>query len=156
MKILKILTPVLIVLAIIIFLTEKTQNQPAKTNLPIIKIGEAVVNVEIADTPEKRTLGLSGRTALLPNAGMLFVFDNEDYHTFWMKDMNFPLDIIWIGSDMKIVDVFKNATPDSYPKYAFKPDHPAKYVLEVNTGWLEKNKINLGDKIEFSQLDKFR
>ncbi len=146
MKILKILTPVLIVLAIIIFLTEKTQNQPAKTNLPAIKIGQAVVSVEIADTAEKRTLGLSGRTALLLNAGMLFVFDNEDYHTFWMKDMNFPLDLIWIGADMKIVDIFKNARPDTYPKYAFKPDHPAKYVLEVNAGWAEKNNVAIGSK----------
>ena len=150
MKILKILTPVLIVLAIIIFLTEKTQNQPTKTSPPTIKIGQAAVSVEIADTPEKRTSGLSGRTALLPNAGMLFVFDNEDYHTFWMKDMNFPLDLIWIGSDMKVVDMFKNATPDTYPKYAFKPDQPAKYVLEINTGWLERNKINLGDEVVFS------
>ncbi len=156
MKILKILTPVLIVLAIIIFLTEKTQNQLAKTNLPVIKIGEAIVNVEIADTPDKRTLGLSGRTALLPNAGMLFVFDNEDYHTFWMKDMNFPLDLIWIGSDMKVMDVLKNATPDTYPKYAFKPDKPARYVVEVNAGWIERNKINLGDKIEFNQPNKVR
>lgn len=150
MKILKILIPTIIVLAAVVFITNHDKNQTTKTNLPTIKIGETVIKVEIADTSEKRTLGLGGKPDLPQNEGMLFVFDNEDYHTFWMKDMNFPLDLIWIGSDMKVVDRFKNATPDTYPKYAFKPDRPAKYVLEVNAGWLEDNKINLGDKVVFS------
>jgi len=134
-------------LLVMFFISNKTQNYQADPDLLPIKIGDSIINAEIVDTPEKRALGLSGRKNLPAQGGMLFVFDKENYHTFWMKDMNFPLDMIWIGADMKIVDVFKNATPDSYPKYSIKPDYPAQYVLETNAGWLDKNKINIGDKI---------
>src|SRR3989344_8940875 len=65
-------------------------------NQPKIKIGQKTIFIEIADTQEKQKKGLSGRDNLPEDSGMLFVFKEEGHHQFWMKDMNFSIDIIWI------------------------------------------------------------
>lgn len=96
--------------------------------------GSTTLDVEIATTPDERERGLSGRMTPLPDSqGMLFVFDHADTYTFWMPDMHFAIDMIWIGEDGKIVDIKSDATPESYPA-AFKPSAPAVYVLEVSSG----------------------
>jgi len=79
---------------------------------------------------------------------MLFIFDNESLHGIWMKDMNFAIDILWIDEGYKVVDIKKDAKPESYPE-VFIPEVPSKYVLEVNAGFLEENDIEIGDKIIF-------
>lgn len=114
----------------------------------ILKIGDIRLQVEIADTQEKRVIGLSGRKSLGDRDGMLFVFDNESLHGIWMKDMNFAIDILWIDADYEIVDIKKNAKLDSYPE-VFYPKNLSKYVLEVNVGFLEKNDIEIGERIIF-------
>jgi uncharacterized protein len=114
----------------------------------VLKIGDTRLLVEVVDTQKERIQGLSGREGLEKNNGMLFVFDNEDSHGIWMKDMNFAIDILWIDSDFNIVNIKKYANPESYPEI-FLPQTPNKYVLEVNVGFLEKNDIKIGDKINF-------
>lgn len=84
---------------------------------------------------------------------MLFVFEKADYHSFWMKDMKFAIDIIWIDEDKKITDITHNATPGTYPEI-FKPSLPAKYVLEVMSGWIEKNNIEIGMQVNFYSKTK--
>ncbi len=106
------------------------------------------IAVELANTPAKRIQGLSGRNALGQNEGMFFVFEKPDYYAFWMRDMNFKIDIIWIDENKKIVDIVKNATPESYPE-KFSPQSPAQYVLEVNAGFADEHKINIGDLVKF-------
>jgi len=91
---------------------------------------------------------LSNREKLAENQGMLFVFDHTDYHSFWMKDMRFAIDIIWIDENKKVVDITHNAEPESYPKI-FKPSLPAQYVLEVNAGWAEEHRVKVGDLADF-------
>ena len=86
--------------------------------------------VKIADTEEERSQGLSGVLSLKDDEGMLFLFPEEGYHTFWMKDMHFPLDLVWIDSSWNIVSTTKNATPESYPTL-FSPPRPVQYVLEI-------------------------
>ncbi|KKU15506.1 hypothetical protein A3A20_02330 [Candidatus Wolfebacteria bacterium RIFCSPLOWO2_01_FULL_45_19] len=111
------------------------------------KRGECVeVKVEIADTPEARQLGLSGREVLDENEGMLFIHETPGSYGYWMKDMNFPLDIVWLGEDMKIIGAMENVLPESYPE-AFYPPQPVRYALEVNAGWVKKNNIQTGNKI---------
>lgn len=124
-------------------------------NIKYIKIAGKILKVELALTPEEREQGLSGRDKLNEDEGMLFVFDHVDKYSFWMKDMNFPIDIIWISSDLKVVYIKKNATPESYlpagkagPE-TFIPTKEAKYVLEVFSLFSEKNNLKEGDKIEF-------
>jgi uncharacterized membrane protein (UPF0127 family) len=81
----------------------------------IIALGNTLITADIANTPEKRALGLSGRETLLPDTGMLFVFDTPGSHDIWMKDMRFPIDILWIDINGTIVHIEKNVSPDTYP-----------------------------------------
>ena len=114
--------------------------------VPTVQIGDATLRVEIVDTPELQEKGLSERTSLKKNQGMLFVFEKPGRYGFWMKDMNFALDIIWIGQDKKIVEIMRNIGPETFPQ-AFYPKGLVQYVLEVNAGWIEQNAVEPGDKI---------
>ncbi|OGI72922.1 hypothetical protein A3D42_01605 [Candidatus Nomurabacteria bacterium RIFCSPHIGHO2_02_FULL_41_18] len=107
------------------------------------------IKVELARTPEVQARGLSGRESLKENEGMLFVFDNLGRHGFWMKDMNFPIDIIWISEDKKVVYIKKDAKPHSYPEI-FAPDEDALYALEVVFGFSDKYGLKEGDSVEFA------
>ncbi len=93
------------------------------------------VYVRIADNDEERRLGLSYFKSLPINQGMFFKFDTARTYAFWMKDMNFPIDIVWLKSIgngyYQVVYTVENATPGSYPQ-RFTPDTPADAVLEVN------------------------
>lgn len=117
-----------------------------------MEINGASLLVEVAASSDLRRLGLSGRDGLGENSGMLFVFDREDIYDFWMKDMKFPLDIIWIKNN-KVADLEENVpsplagAPDaSLPVY--KPEAPADLVLEVKAGFAGKNQIKIGDEVK--------
>lgn len=127
-----------------------TENlkQASEEGLPAVLLGETTFKVEIVDTQDKRTLGLSGRESLPDDSGMLFVFENSYFHGFWMKDMNFPIDIIWLDENLKVVHIEKNVQPESFPE-VYLPDKPALYVLEINAGEAEKNSIKVGSEIVF-------
>lgn len=113
-----------------------------------IKLAGKTLQVELALTPKEHTQGLSGREELLEDKGMLFVFDTPGKQAFWMKDMNFSIDIIWIDEDFSVVHIQKSVSPESYPKI-FAPQREAKYVLETVSGFSEKNNLKEGDKVEF-------
>ncbi len=91
--------------------------------------------VEVVSTPEARSNGLQYREYLESDAGMLFVFEKSDIYDFWMPNLNFPLDIVWIAEDLSVVDI-KTVPPCTEPIMqncpAYTPDGKAKYVLEVN------------------------
>ncbi len=126
------------------FQKEKITNQQK-----ILKIGKTQILVEIADTPQKQAQGLSFRKSLPENQGMLFVFEKPSFYYFWMKDMNFPLDFIWINSN-EVVDITKNVKPEDFqPPNSFTSRVETDKVLEVNAGFVEKFKIKIGDKISF-------
>ena len=116
--------------------------------------GEVLVNkkillVDIADTECKKDLGLSGRTSL-DNSGMIFTFEKSGNYSFWMKDMNFSLDIIWINSNFKVIGIEKNISPKTYPE-SFGKKYLAMYVVEVPAGYSLKNNIKVGDTVIFSK-----
>ncbi|MCX6796303.1 MAG: DUF192 domain-containing protein, partial [Candidatus Falkowbacteria bacterium] len=93
--------------------------------------------------------GLSYQKTLGENGGMLFIFPDYQVRSFWMKDMNFPLDIIWIKDD-KIVKISANLAPEgNQPKNIYSSDEPVNYVLEVNAGFCGKNKIKIGEQIQY-------
>lgn len=116
--------------------------------LATIKIRDITFRVELADTPEKKIQGLSGKASLSENNGMLFLFEKADIYSFWMKDMRFPIDIIWIDENFKIVGIVKNINPNSFPQ-TFQPQTPIQYVLEVNAGFSDRNNIVTGDQVHF-------
>lgn len=115
-----------------------------------VTIGTTTVQVEVADTDAARTQGLSGRSSLAEGRGMLFVFDTPGTYGFWMKDMNFPLDIIFANASGTIVTIYPNLSPDSYnktPPDIFYPTSPAKYVLEVPAGFAAAHGVGVGQQI---------
>lgn len=75
---------------------------------------------------------------------MLFVFAEAEQYSFWMKDMNYPIDIVWIDANRQVVAITENATPESYP-LKFTPPVPVKYVLEVRSGWNTRHRVKVGD-----------
>jgi len=108
---------------------------------------EILIDVEVADKEEERMQGLMYRYSLAGNQGMFFIFPEEEYRSFWMKNTYIPLDIIYISSDKKIVSIQKYTQPRS--TYSLPSEKPAKYVLEVNAGFADKHNINPGDSIVF-------
>ncbi|HMO79105.1 MAG TPA: DUF192 domain-containing protein [Candidatus Paceibacterota bacterium] len=111
-----------------------------------IVIGETALIVKIADTEEARILGLSNTLELKPQNGLFFVFERLDYHGIWMKDMFFPIDIIWIDQNMEVVHIEENVSPDTFPT-VFRPSKKSLYVLETNAGFVKKHGIKIGDII---------
>lgn len=108
--------------------------------------------VEVADSSAKRELGLGKRDSLPAGQGMYFPFDAAGRWTFWMKDMRFPIDIIWIR-DGKVVDIVRSApVPKSIPLETFSPIEPADAVLELNAGAAAEIGLEAGDEIAIKTL----
>ena len=107
-------------------------------------------DIEIADTMQKRETGLMNREYLASDVGMLFIFENEEVHSFWMKNTSITLDIIWIDGNNKIIFIKENAQPCKIEKCElFTPNEKAKYVLEINGGLTEEMGFDVGDEISF-------
>lgn len=146
---------IIISAAIIIFLVFSYitfQNETAQapiiddTDNEVISLGGKKLKVTVADEPLEQMQGLSGREGLSENEGMLFIFEPPQIPGFWMKDMKFSIDIIWISAEGKVVGVQKSLSPETYPK-TYAPPSPIKYVLEVNSGWYDRNGIKIGDTL---------
>lgn len=116
---------------------------PDSDGFAVFSVGEEVIYAEIAQTPQQQSKGLSGRRSLSADRGMIFVYDEPGYYHFWMREMNFPIDIIWIDENYIIVDITENFAPQNYPG-TITSKIPAKYVLEVNAFWAKTNHINVG------------
>ena len=120
----------------------------ARTRTTSVQLGRLEIHAELARTNAERTKGLSGRRNLAPQHGMLFIFDEIGRHEIWMKDMRFALDIIWLDGNKNIIDIKRNARPDSYPELFF-PHADAKYVVEVTSGMADRSTIHVGDVVFF-------
>jgi len=113
------------------------------------KKGNKIIEVEIADTPAEREVGLMRRKFLAKDAGMVFVFDDADTRNFWMKNTLIPLDMIFFGADYKVLNVAKMVLPcKADPCEVYSSMGPAKYVLEVNGGLSDEIGLDVGDKVE--------
>ncbi len=127
--------------------TEIDESAVAST----VQVGESTFVVTVADTLETRVLGLSGTPSLASNEGKLFLFSQANQYRFWMKDMLFAIDIIWIDEDGTVADITHNATPASYPETTFSPSKPVRVVIEVLAGEAERRGIAIGDPVVFSK-----
>jgi uncharacterized protein len=123
----------------------RNQNNGPKT----VIIGNYRVIVEIVETAADRSQGLSGRESLEIGKGMLFVFENSGIYGFWMKDMNFPIDIVWIDEERLIVGISHQVEPESYPE-VYYPARSVKYVLEIPAGEALSQGLSVGDVVQFS------
>ncbi len=145
-----------LILLVIILAVAKFRGVPFFPNVgsSTVEISNQKFNVEIADNDNERQKGLSKRNDLDEKRGMLFIFERKDKYSFWMKDVKFPLDIIFID-DNKIVDIYKNVPAQEGKENTVLPTYtsrtPANYVLEINGGLADKNGFKIGDTITINR-----
>lgn len=107
-------------------------------------------HLAVADTNAKRTRGLAAYATLPDNTGMIFTGLNPDQLSFWMKDMHYPIDILWVNSDDEVVFIESSLAPDTYPHVYQNPlDLPASYVIELPAGTCKRYNITPGTVIIF-------
>ncbi len=119
--------------------------EPVSAKYAYITMGNASLTAEVVKTTDEVKLGLSGREGLLPDTGMWFDFGTENLWGIWMKDMKFPIDIVWFDKNLEIITVEKNISPKTFPNI-FYPSRDASYVLELPAGTVEKYKIGVGNR----------
>jgi len=139
----KIFTLILLLILIIFLSFYIAKSAALLTKNDANKIGHVeilntLIKVNLATTKSEQEQGLSERKSINDDEGMLFIFQKPSVNYFWMKDMKFPIDIIWIGDNSEIIYIKKNVNPDTYPT-TFGPNEESRYVLEVNAGFSEKN-----------------
>ena len=111
------------------------------------------VTVELARTDEERARGLMNRRELAPEAGMLFVFSENEPRAFWMKNTLIPLDMLFIDDGGRVVGLIERAEPlTTSPR---DPGVPSRYVLEVNGGWAARHGVRPGDRVLFENVPRF-
>ena len=141
------------IIFLLFFLSNCAKTSDKNLNGISIYNGDKIIkiNAEIADDSNEIARGLMFREKLDKNSGMLFIFKNEYYQTFWMKNTLIPLDMIFINSSKKIVDI-KLAVPCLRdPCLLYRSSRPSKYVLELNGNFTIRNNIKIGDSITLNQ-----
>lgn len=117
-----------------------------------VAINDSEFNVKVAESAQEKQIGLSETKELEENEGMLFVFDNPDHYSFWMKGMEFPIDIIYIKGD-KVVTVVPNApVPTNDDLTVYQPTEESDKVLEIKAGLAKKYNIKEGSTVEIENL----
>ena len=119
-------------------------------NIRRVCLKDYCVRAEVVDDDASRERGLMFRHRLGQGQGMLFIFEKDGLYSIWMKNMFLPLDIIWISEDRKIVYFTENVQPcSSDPCPVFTSLDPARYVLEVNSGFIRSHRLRTGDSLKF-------
>ena len=133
-------------------------NTPEPTptpDVPLVRIGNTTYVADLAVTSSERSQGLSGRPSLDADRAMLFVYDEDGPRTFWMPDMHFPLDMVWIKADCTVAGVSANV-PNPEPETPLEklPHYPStapvRFVLEINAGQAEIHRIVPGGYVRFA------
>lgn len=128
--------------------SSKTCNPGETLEQAVVTSGNQSIQVEIASTGEQKAQGLSGRNCLDAGSGMLFTYELSGDYCYWMKDMKFDIDMIWLDEDKTIVTVKDNVSPDTYPQ-SFCPDRPASFVIELAAGMAAKYDWQVGTQLSF-------
>jgi uncharacterized membrane protein (UPF0127 family) len=117
----------------------------------IVRIDDMNITAILALTPEEQSTGLAIKETMKENEGMLFVFDTPKKYSFWMKDMKFPIDIIWLDSKKKIVHIEDRLEPCVFllPCPSYAPTTDSLYVLEVVSNFTNKHEVRIGDQVLF-------
>ncbi len=131
-----------------------SQNSTKSLAPSTVKIKNLVIHVDLAVTQDQQEKGLSIKNNMTDNEGMLFPFKTPGDYSFWMKDMKFPLDILWINSSNQIHHIEKNLQPCTFilfcPSVSPGTHSNSIYVLEVNSGYTTKHNVNVGDKVNIN------
>lgn len=135
------------ILAVIVFILFYFFRPDGEDQASTIKINDVEIQAEIADDLGEQVRGLSGRDSLCETCGMLFVYDKPQFLTFWMKEMKFALDIIFMR-DGKVIEIYENVSPPGETggiPAVIRGREPADVVLEVNSGFTDKHGLRISD-----------
>lgn len=119
-----------------------------KESLKKFNAPKGIIYSHVARTPSTRERGLSGTPSFDTDEGMLFIFPEPGAYAFWMKDMNFAIDIVWVSSNRRVIGVTENISPETYPE-TFGPTSEVQFVLEVPAGSAEKFGLKAGSTVSF-------
>jgi uncharacterized protein len=139
-----------VVILLFIAVSSPVISPTTSTDQSTVTINQTVFRVDIVDKIQEQRIGLSGRDNLAQDQGMLFLFPDKHIRNFWMPNMNFAIDLLWID-DNTIIGYEQNmlpATPDSIITY--KSPQPVDKVLEIPTGSINKFDFNIGDKVNIN------
>lgn len=128
----------LVVIGLLVWSPSKAKGNFGNKNLDFEKV----------ISHEAKTKGLSGRQSLKENQGMVFIYEQPGKLCFWMKDMKFAIDMVWLNSAKVVQEIRENVSPDTYPQN-FCPEQPAQYVVEVVAGLAKKAKVTTGSQLQF-------
>lgn len=146
-KVIIIFGLLLIIFGAVVFFQFSNKATGMKPNAKVI-IGTHTFNVEVAKTSKDQQIGLTKYNNLKDDQGMLFIFEQPDMYTFWMKNMKFSIDIIYIKNDT-VVSTIQKAAPAATEPTIYRPEAPSDKVLEINAGLVKKYNIKTGDKVKF-------
>lgn len=128
--------------------TSNAAQKPAYTTTAL-RMGNETYTLQVANTPEQQALGLGGRDSLALKAGMLFSYPQPiEQSCFWMKDMRFTIDIIWLDSEKQVIKIESNLSPATYPQN-YCSDKASQYVVELSAGQAAKLDMAIGQKLDF-------
>jgi len=139
----------------IIFLAYRFLTGSVNRNLPslTVNLGKKSFDLEIAKTSIQHTIGLSNRSSLCPNCGMIFIFSDSQIRSFWMKNTKIPLDMIFLDPQFNVVTIHTATVQPNTSDFALKQytsSLPSKYVIEINANLSKSLNLNIGDKINLS------
>ena len=146
-KKLKLAPLVVLAIAVVLIAILFMKSPPGAPGIRPVCFSTACISAEIADTPEERDRGLMFRTELAEDRGMLFIFETEGLYSFWMKNTLIPLDMIWIGQNFSIVHIEHAVPCTTEPCEFYTPNTPAKYVVEVVSGFVDAHNVKVGDSV---------
>lgn len=155
-KLIRIGVPVIFVVAVFIGINfSQVDNIKDVINKARVSANNQTIVAKVVKDSRLREKGLSEKESIGINQGMLFIFEDSDYHTFWMKDMNFPIDIVWISGD-EIVGINRNVQPEpGVPREEltiYTPPEQVDKVLEIKAGRSTIMDISEGTELSFDPL----
>jgi uncharacterized membrane protein (UPF0127 family) len=124
-----------------------------RQTLPQVCFEKTCFTVEIADTEQEKATGYMHKTSIRPDEGMIFVYDVEEFYTFWMLNTSITLDMIWINKDLKVAHIKHSALPCIRNCDIFHPAQKAQYILEVKGGRAKQIGMELGDSVKFKNFE---
>jgi len=149
----KILILIPIILLLIILTTVLILQKNEQQNLYKLILQDQTIFLKPAITPQQKSQGLMFITNLPKNQGMIFIYSNEQPHSFWMKNTLVPLDIIFLNKNFQVIDIKQNVPPCKQdPCSTYQAKKPAQYVIEINAGLSQELAIKEGDKLTLTKL----
>lgn len=114
-------------------------------------LGRGTFSAQVLSSQSERNKGLSGTSRLPDDRAMLFVFESSGKWGIWMKDMNYAIDIVWLDESKTVVHYEERVSPSTYPRI-FKPSKDARYVVEFNSGTIDREAISIGQQADFAEV----